>query len=333
MSISTDGELIVTYTDSTVVNLGNIKGEKGDKGDRGEKGDQGAAGRGIAKTELVNGELIITYTDGTSDNLGSITSGSTETDTSYLKFTKINGGKYKVEINDDYRSTIKSVTVPPKYNGLPVTYLADRAFYQCTKLSNVILPDTIKSIGENAFGHCSSLKNIVLPEGMEKLDRYVFANTGLESIELPDNISVLPYQCFYNCKSLKSVKLPSKLIEIGDWSFSGCTSLTNITLPNSIQEIDSEAFYNCDSLESLTITKNVKKLEYLFVSGNTNVKLIFEDTSGWQKRYVTSFNATLGDWENIDPAVMANSDSFKNLMKTSYKDSKGYVYYYEFQKV
>ena len=231
-----------------------------------------------------------------------------------MNFSKIYGKEeYSVQIKDEYRSTIKSVTVPPKYNGLPVTEIASGAFQQCTNLSNVVLPDTIKSI--NGW--------------------YVFADTGLKSIELPDNISDVPSYCFEGCESLKSVKLPSKLIRIGDFAFNGCTSLTNITLPNSIQEIDMLAFQSCDSLESLTIPKSVKKLGGLFASSRTNFKLIFEDTSGWQKRYacIPSPSLIFGDWENVDPAVMANSDSFRNLMHTSYKDSKGNVYYYEFQKV
>lgn len=323
-------------------------------------------------------------TDGTSENFGGIT--SENADTGYLKFTKIYRGEYEVkikyeyrevEIKDEYRSIIKSVTVPPKYNGLPVTELAFRAFYQCTnlekislpssiikvgaysfeetsitditiptgvtsiengtfcectKLSNVVLPDTIKSIGSDAFSYCSFLKNIVLPEGMEVLGERAFKDAGLESIELPDNISVVPSYCFQGCKFLKSAKLPSKLIRIDNCSFVSCTSLTNITLPNSIQEIGKYAFSLCISLENLTIPKNVKKLGMLF-AGNKNVKLIFEDTSGWQKRYVDSSNNFFGDWENIDPAVMADSDSFKNLMNTIYTDSDGNEYYYEFQKV
>ena len=126
--------------------------------------------------------------------------------------------------------------------------------------------------------------------------------------------------------------MPSKLIKIDEDSFEFCTSLTNITLPNSIQEIGRSAFYSCDSLENLTIPKNIKKLGRLF-AGNTNVNLTFEDTSGWQKRYVTVSNNYYGDWEDVDPSVMADSNAFKNLMKTEYKDSDGNVYYYEFQKV
>ena len=173
MSISIDGELIVTYTDSTVVNLGNIKGEKGDKGDRGEKGEKGDAGRGIAKTELVNGELIITYTDGTKENLGGIT--SEYADTGYLKFTKIYGKEeYQVQIKDEYRTTVTSITVPSHYNGLPVTELGMIAFRQCTNLKNIILPNTISTFGLESF-YEAGITDIVIPNGVESIPGHSFA--------------------------------------------------------------------------------------------------------------------------------------------------------------
>lgn len=86
ITISEDGELGITLTNGTTLNLGNIKGAKGDKGDKGEAGANGADGRdgvdgangadgqdgvGVTSTSInAAGELFITYTDGTTENLG-----------------------------------------------------------------------------------------------------------------------------------------------------------------------------------------------------------------------------------------------------------------------
>ena len=261
MSISIDGELIVTYTDSTVVNLGNIKGEKGDKGDRGEKGEQGAAGRGIAKTELVNGELIITYTDGTSDNLGNITSGSTKTDTSYLIFTLLEDDTYSVRINPTY-ADIKVVVIPSTYNGKSVTQVNESGFINCANLERITIPESITVFGADAFKDCSNL-SIVHYEG--QLDSWfnvtmsgnIYASPCVngarmyvgnqfelvENIVIPSNITTIKFALFDGCTSIKTVKLHSNIKSIKRSAFRDCINLTEINIPASVKEIQMCAFY------------------------------------------------------------------------------------------
>ena len=277
MSISIDGELIVTYTDSTVVNLGNIKGEKGDKGDRGEKGDQGAAGRGIAKTELVNGELIIHYTDGTSDNLGSIYSETTG-DTSYLMFGLLDNDTYTVRIKDEYISTITGVDIPSTYNGKKVTQITEGGFQNCTKLKRITIPKTITTINGDAFKSCSVLKNVYYEGELEDWLKltisgniygnpcangaklYVGGNFKLlEAVEIPSSITSIKFATFYGCTSITSVKLHDNVKSIKRNAFRNCTNLTDVNIPASVKEIQDYAFYN---------------------SGLTNAE--FELTDGWR---------------------------------------------------
>lgn len=319
-----------------------INGADGSNGSNGKDGVNGIDGRGIAKTKLVNGELIITYTDGTQENIGGITSNNT--DNKYLKFTEIVGkGEYEVGIKDEYRSSIQYVTVPAIYNGKLVTELADRAFSNCVRLESVSLPNTIKKIKKDSFGDCP-IKKMVIPEGVEEIEEDAFTFSALEEIYLPDSLTVIPRDCFNHSVDLKKVILPSNLVKIEEFAFYYCPSLKRITLPDTLKEIGFFAFGMCTSLRDLTIPKSVNKIGNGLVIYNSKIKVTFEDTIGWQKRYAELPQSAgdglhnvvdnyYGDWEDIDPSVMADSNELKKLLESSYEDSNGKEYCYEFQKV
>lgn len=318
-------------------------GAKGDKGDtgaqgvQGEKGDKGDAGRGIAKTEIVNGELIITYTDGTQDNLGGIT--SDYADIGYLKFTKVaSTNSYKVEIKDEYRSTIRSITIPSRYNGLPVTEIGENAFENCNALQKISIPESITTIGPSAFDCCYMLNNVYLPNTITSIGKEAFFRCmSLENIIIPSSVVSIEDDTFAYCNSLKDVALSDGLKKIGKGVFYDCTLLNNITLPDNLETIEARAFQGCVALEELNIPKSVTVLGERFVDFidyKTNVKVNFEDTSGWQKRYVFVIpgESYYGEWENVDSSIMADNEAFKTLMKTTYNNN-GKSYNYEFQKV
>lgn len=342
VSISIDGELIVTYTDSTVVNLGNIKGEKGEKGDRGEKGDQGAAGRGIAKTEIVNGELIITYTDDTKENLGGIT--SEYADVEYLKFTKLYGDKCKVALKDEYRTTIKSVKIPLYYKGTPITYI--EGFNDCVNLEQIILPDTLTNIMPNCFKNCSKLKNIDIPNSVYSIGESAFMGSAVNSVLLPNKLKFLGMMAFKNCTSLKSVVFSGAYTDeecvIDQFAFWKCTSLVNVVLSDNIKQINDKCFYCCESLEIIKLPQNLTRIGFdafsrtklseltipksvLFLGSGfiynpeeTFIKLNFEETNGWKKCPV-SYGTFYGNWSDVEPGTIADSDVMIDLVMRQYE--------------
>ena len=127
--------------------------------------------------------------------------------------------------------------------GTKVIY--DSAFSDCSKLTSVIIPDSVTSIGSYAFYNCSSLTSVEIPDGVTEIGEYAFSE----------------------CSSLTSVEIPDGVTEIREYTFSRCTSLTNIVIPDSVTSIEGWAFIYCTSLESLVIPSNVTSLEsYLFTS-------------------------------------------------------------------
>lgn len=194
--INSNGELVVTYSNSVIDNLGKVIGSDGAKGEKGEKGDKGDTGRGIAKTELVNGELIITYTDGTKENLGSITSTENTAD-KYLVYKILTDDSVSVSLKSEYIGDLEGkITIPSEHNGRKVTEI--KGFTGC-QLSEIELPDTLEIIGPDTFSGCTNLKSITIPKNVYRIQGNAFLNSGLQTAKFENPSNWKKYQVYtYN---------------------------------------------------------------------------------------------------------------------------------------
>ena len=111
----------------------------------------------------------------------------------------------------------------------PVTEIRDDAFYYCSSLTSVTIPDSITEIGYGAFYSCSSLTSVTIPDSVTKIGSYAFQY----------------------CSSLTSVTIPDSVTSIGNYAFRNCSSLTSITIGNGVTEIGWYAFEYCSSLKSV----------------------------------------------------------------------------------
>ena len=129
------------------------------------------------------------------------------------------------------------------------TTINERAFWGCSSLTSLTLPDNLTSIGDSAFLGCSSLTSIALPDSVTSIGKSAFYNcSSLESITIPDGVTTIGVETFSLCSSLESITIPDSVITIGDYAFRGCTSITNITIPDSVTTIGSWVFEDCSSL-------------------------------------------------------------------------------------
>ena len=152
----------------------------------------------------------------------------------YLKHTTVIGSRAFY-----YCSSLTSITLP---NSL--TTIGDKAFYYCSSLTSITLPNSLTTIGKNAFFRCSSLTSITLPDSLTTIGDGAFDGcSSLTSITLPNSLTTATLRwTFDGCSSLTSITLPDSVTTIGEWAFDCCSSLTSITLPDSVTTIGREAF-------------------------------------------------------------------------------------------
>ena len=121
--------------------------------------------------------------------------------------------------------TDESYTVPASCKTI-----YDYAFIGNPHLKSVDI-STIESLGEDAFYYCTALESITVPEGITELKGSVFGNcTALKSASLPGTLTSIGESCFYNCLNLSAVEIPESVQSIGKYAFFNCPSLTSIHL-------------------------------------------------------------------------------------------------------
>jgi len=197
------------------------------------------------------------------------------------------------------------IKITPIYNNLPVLEINSRAFYNCTSLTSITIPDSVTSIGKNAFYGCTSLTSISIPfvgntlngtnnthfgdifgsssyipsslkeviiTGGESIGTSAFSGcANLTNITILDSVTSIGEKAFKDCTSLTSITIPDSVVSIGDYAFYGCSKLNVLQIGTSVTSIGNSAFYNCKSLESITIPENVVSIGTSAFSGCANL--------------------------------------------------------------
>ena len=110
-----------------------------------------------------------------------------------------------------------------------VTSIGGWAFFGCTSLTSITIPDSVTSIGGAAFYGCISLTSITIPDGVTSIGVEAFCGCfSLTSITIPDGVTSIGEQAFLRCESLTSITIPDSVTEIGEWAFAGCESLKEV---------------------------------------------------------------------------------------------------------
>ena len=131
----------------------------------------------------------------------------------------------------------------------PITSIGDHAFYECSSLTSVTIPDGVTSIGNHAFSRCTSLTSVAIGNSVTSIGGCAFYEcSSLTSITIPDSVTSIGISTFSDCSSLTSITIPDSVTSIGISAFSDCSSLTSITIPNSVTSIGEHTFSRCSNL-------------------------------------------------------------------------------------
>jgi len=183
-----------------------------------------------------------------------------------------------------------------------VTSIGDWAFSNCSSLASITIGNSVTSIGERAFWDCSKLESASLPNSIKNICKEAFLGcTSLQTVILGNSITSIGDYAFFECSNLTSVSLPNTITKIGEYAFCSCSSLESVVLQNSITTIEEGTFSDCTNLKSVTIPQSVTRIKGTFVGA-------FEECTNLEK--ILNYGET--------PAN-ANSKTFDGVNKSTCK--------------
>ena len=260
----------------------------------------------IEKVAMINGvHFIMSYFEGVieaiTDRLLSKPSVVVFSNTSNLSPSEGLAYEYDDDLNGYKVSKGKcadtEIVIPSTYKGQAVVSIDEDGFRDCAAITRVILPSTIKVIGECAFNSCSLLDGITLPEAVTEIGKWAFYGcTSLKNITIPKNVKAIKKRSFADCTSLvrftvddrnpfycdiqghlftKNKKtlvnyavgktdthyeVPDGVTKIEDSAFSHNSYIQEIVLPNSVTAMGDFCFNDCPQLESITMPERMTEL-------------------------------------------------------------------------
>ena len=167
-------------------------------------------------------------------------------------------GDFQFYISNDtyylvnYIGQESDIVLPDDYNGMSYN-IGECAFYSCSSLTSITIPEGVTSIGNYTFSFCTALKEVIFEDGSEALSLGrngsigLFYDCPLESVYLGRNLSYATgpnngYSPFYNKDMLSSVKIGGKVTAITDYAFYDCDNIPSLTIHSGVLSIGNKAF-------------------------------------------------------------------------------------------
>ena len=199
------------------------------------------------------------------------------------------------DIVNTYKSLSGKVTVPASitYKGetYAVTGIYNYAFRGNTAITEIVLPEGIKTLGWDCFDKMTKLTSLNIPSTVETMDRFVTTGNGITAnegnyknglliidnclidaktdldyiVHVPDGTRLIAGSAFQNCKDIIEIKIPESVKEIGSAAFSGCKKLSTVNLPEGLQKISERMFFDCETFDELNLPESIEEIgEFAF---------------------------------------------------------------------
>lgn len=201
----------------------------------------------------------------------------------------------------EYTGSDTAIYLPKQLGGKNVVEIKNGAFAN-VQIVGVILPDTLKRVGESAFYYCGTLVEIEFGSGVEEIQSKAFQGCmALNKVILNDSLMDISDYAFGYCSLLKDIMIPNSVTNIGTGAF--CLSgLTSIKIPGSVQTIGRGAFESCENLVEVEILDGVTMLgDEMFEACSSLKNVEIPDT-------VTTFGKKVfNQCENVTVSISAGA--------------------------
>ena len=260
--------------------------------------------------ELVSSPTYFTYDD--SNNITGLSeeylSLETKPETLVIPNKDVNG--------NSITSILDGTLSSPTFKGLAssnviiqegIISIGDSAFYNCSSLISIKLPNSLISIGGSAFRSCRSLTSLELPNSLTSIESYAFSGcsslqitvasdnanyssyngslynkaqtelirgAGGATVTILDTVTIIRNHAFSGCSLLTNIEIPSSVTSIRMYAFEDCSSLESIEIPNGVRSIGDSAFSSCSSLTSIELPNSLTSIGMSAFSGCSSLASI-----------------------------------------------------------
>jgi len=199
--------------------------------------------------------------------------------------------------------------------------IAGNAFKYPCNIDEVVLPDSVTTIGEYAFNTFYGLRNLDLPASVQQIREGAFyCCNDLISIVLPEGITEIADRTFYACDSLTEIAIPESVLSIGKYAFYDCTSLYGVTLSEGLETIEDRAFADCESLSRIRIPRSVSFIHRdSFYSYGNDADYIEVTLEVYEGSYAHMYAQIYGfDYEIVGDGKSEKEPSVERIQFTDY---------------
>lgn len=204
----------------------------------------------IEKIEIINGEICLNTTNSieqkAAEGLG----------IKVNSWDVVDGVLLSSDKNLELINNGETVVIPPS-----IKKIGDGAFSSVNNIKKIVIPGTVEEIGANAFSNNTTLEEVTIEYGVKKVGDYAFCGcSNLKSIEFPDSVTEIGYASLLRCVLLENIKLPSKITSINAYTMA-YTNISEIDVTEGITSINGYAFEGCPRLEKVKIPATLNRFD------------------------------------------------------------------------
>ena len=147
------------------------------------------------------------------------------------------------------------LVIPRTIDEKAVAAIGQEAFYACSSISSLVLPEGLTTVGAYAFANCEVLASVSFPSTLTAIEKGAFYSCdALDTVALEATaLQTIGDNAFADSLALTAVALPATLRTVGDLAFLNCTALKAIVLPEGVTAVGAQAYYNCTGVEKLEL--------------------------------------------------------------------------------